>query len=235
MGIAPVVMPVPPALDYGIDMPAKKPQEEKGLTADEAIAMFGETLAVKMNFVPHMLIALALDYAMMFVRHCRTHKLSEFKKHNRLIRECVSEHKAKLAKSYGATYYVYNAYMERYFNYVAADRFKMWCSIGNIANREIADDRYREGAVLIAIIHKLINFAESYDCRMDKMIAEKAQTTVRRNQDETLLLITAMCYEFEDSYGFKLPPDPVIDMNISVLANNASRLAELIINEEKRQ
>lgn len=234
-GIAPVVMPISPALDFGINMPSKKSQELKGLTADEAISMFGETEAVKMNFIPQMLVALAMDYAILFVRHCRNNGLSEFKKHNRLIRECVREHKAILAKSYGTAYHVYNVYMDRYFEYVAADRFKMRCSIGNIVNRQIANDRYREGAVLIAIIHKLIDFAEAYDRKMDKLIADKVGNAVHRNQDETLKLITAMCYEFEDSYGFKLSPDPIVDMNIAVLANNASRLAESIINKEKCQ
>ena len=235
MGIAPDAVPIRPALDYGIKIPPRNPKPPKAISTAEANEMFGVSLAVKMNFIHQMLVALALDYASQFVNHCRDKRISEFKKHNRLIKLCVEEHTARLAKSYGNAFQAYSNYVERYFEYVSVDRFKMWCSIGNVVNRQIPKDRDRDGATLVAIIHKLIDYAEEYDRKMDKVIADKVKAPVSRKQDDMLKLIVAMCYEFEDTWGFRLEPDPIVDMNIGVLANRASTLADFIIGEEKCQ
>lgn len=232
MGIAPNAVPIRPAFDLGIQIPPRAPKTPKSITPAEANEMFGVSLAVKMNFVPQMLVALALDYAAQFVNHCRDKRISEFKKHNRLIRLCIEEHTARLAKSYGRAFQAYSNYVDRYFEYVKVDRFKMWCSVGNVVSRQIPKDRDRDGATLIAILHKLIDYAEEYDRKMDKVIAEKLKSPVSRKQDDMLKLIVAMCYEFEDTWGFKLVPDPIVDMNIGVLANRAAFLADQIIGEE---
>ena len=232
MGIVPNAMPIPPAFDLGIRISPSKPKTPKALTPKQANDLFGVSLAVKMNFVPQMLIALALDYATQFVNHCRDNRIREFKKHNRFIKLCIEEHTARLAKSYGAAFRAYSDYVARYFYYIEVDRFKMWCSIGNVVNRQIPKDRDRDGATLVAIIHKLIDYAEAYDRKMDKVIADKVKAPIRRKQDDMLQLIVAMCYEFEDTWGFKLEPDPIVDMNIGVLANRAATLADFIIGEE---
>lgn len=232
MGIAPNAAPICPASGYSVQIRHWTFKTPDALTSTEATEMFGVSSAVKMNFVPQMLIALALDYASQFVNHCRDKRIREFKKHNRLIRLCVEEYTARLAKSYGSAFKEYSAYIERYFEYVKMDRFKMWCSIGNVVNRQIPKDRDREGATLITIIHKLIDYAKEYDRKMDKVIAEKLKTPVSRKQDDMLKLIIAMCYEFEETWGFRLEPHPIVDMNIDVLANRASFLTDIIIEEE---
>ena len=110
----------------------------------------------------------------------------------------------------------------------------MWCSIGNVVNKQLSRDKDRDGATHIAIIHNLINYAEQYDRQMDKVIADKLKAPVRRKQDDMLKLIVAMCIEFEETWGFKIEPDPMVDANIGVLSNRASFLADAIIGEESK-
>lgn len=86
MGITPYAVPIRPTLDFGINIPTTAHTPPKAISAEEANKMFGVSLAVKMNFIPQMLIALALDYATQFVNHCRENRIREFKKHNRLIK-----------------------------------------------------------------------------------------------------------------------------------------------------
>lgn len=235
MGIAPDAVPVKPVYDLQINIPSAKrpaPQPPKALTPAEANKLFGVSLAVKMNFVPQMIISLALDQATLFVNHCRDKRISEFKKHNRLIKLCIEEYAARLKNSYGTAFTAYSEYVNRYFQLVQVDRFKMWCSIGNLVNKQIPEDKDRTGATHIAIIHNLIDYAEKYDRKMDKVIADKINAPVRRNQDEMLKLITAMCIDFEESWGFKLEPDPIVEANVLVLSNRATFLADSIIAEE---
>lgn len=235
MGIAIGEAPVRPALDLKIDIPINgngMSRPPKAITPDEANRLFGVSQAVKMNFVPQMIVAVALDQASLFVNYCRDKRLSEFKKHNRLIKQCVEEYAAGLKESYGPAFSAYAEYVERYMQAVEVDRFKMWCSIGNVANRQLRGDVDRESATHIAIIHNLIDYAERYDRKMDKVIADKLHTPVRRRQDQRLRLITAMCIEFEETWGFRLEQDPIVDANMLVLANRAAMLADSIIGEE---
>jgi hypothetical protein len=232
MGIAPDAVPIRPALDFGIKIPPRTPKPPKAITPEEANEMFGVSLAVKMNFIPQMIIAVALDQTTQFVNYCRDNRIQEFKKHNRLIKLCVEEYTGRLRQSYGTAFQAYVNYVDRYFKYVEVDRFKMWCSIGNVVNKQLSRDKDRDGATHIAIIHNLINYAEKYDRQMDKVIADKVKAPVSRKQDDMLKLIVAMCIEFEETWGFKLEPDPMVDANIGVLSNRAAFLADAIIGEE---
>lgn len=220
----------PVGIDLGVKIPSRCPRR---ITADEANRMFGVSKAVKMNFVPQMLVALALDYDDQFVGHCRRNRIAEFKKHNRVIKTCIEKHNDNLAKSYGKNYMLYTEYVGRYFEYVKADRFKMWCSIGNVVYKQIPESRDQQGAILIAVIHKLISYAEAYDRKMDNEISDAMNAPVSRKRDGMLLIIIAMCCEFEETWGFEIKPDPIIDLNIEVLANRAACLVDMIIAEEK--
>lgn len=233
MGLPANAFPVVPVVDFGITLkPKEAKRPPKSISPAEAQELFGISESVKMNFVPQMLIAVALDEVAKFINHCREHRIREFKKHNRLIKVCVEEYTAELQKSYGAAFRAYASYVERYFQFVEVDRFKMWCSISNIVNRQLPQDSDREAATLIAIIHNLINYAEKWDSKMDKLIAAKLDVPVHRKQNQYLLLITAMCIEFEETWGFQIKPDAMIDMNMAVMANRASELADSIIGEE---
>ena len=85
MGIAPDAVPILTAFDFGINILPKIPKTPKAISPKEANEMFGVSLAVKMNFIPQMIIAVALDQMTQFVNYCRDNRISEFKKHNRLI------------------------------------------------------------------------------------------------------------------------------------------------------
>ncbi len=216
---------------YGLNQPRSQ-EVRKEITSKEAQKLLGVSQSVKMNFIPQMLVAVALDQAMQFVRYCRKNGIQKFKKHNRLIRQCIDEYRPQLRKSYGKAFAAYSDYVARYFKYVEMDRLKMWFSIGNVANRQLTPDIDRDGAVHIAIVHGILKYAESYDRKMDRLLEEKLGTPIRRKRDDMLKLVVAMCIEFEESYGFQLKPDPIIDLCVSVMANKASALADEIIYEE---
>ncbi len=216
----------------GMDLMPKKEQAMRELSCEEAQKIFGTPEAVKMNFIPQMLIAVALDEATQWVNYCSEEKIKCFLKHNRVIRMAVEHYTEHLRESYGPAFKAYSMYAKRYFEYVAIDRLKMLYSIGNVVKGQLSDPRGYEGATRIAIIHHLLDFAEKFDIKADHRISEKLNTVVQRKRNDYLLIITAMCEEFEQSYGFEIQPDPMIDANLKVLANRASTLADILIEEE---
>lgn len=230
-GIAPMAMPLPVA-DYGLHIKREENNPIRSLSADEALKLFSPSEAVKMNYIPLMLAATALQQTTLFVNYCVKNRLSEFKKHTRVLKKCVESYTDDLGLSYGPAYRAYINYVNRYFDRIERDLQQMWFTVGNIANKEIPRDKNREIATHIAIIHNLLNYTETLDCKTDKIITEKLNEPVHRRQDRWLQLITAMCVAIEDDYGLRLSEDPLIERCIQVLANRASFLVDDIICEE---
>lgn len=220
-------------LDLGVRRPKEQPPEPSRLvSAKESEEAFGLPKSVKMNFIPKMMLAFAMDVVADFVNHCRDNRIKQFLKHTRFMQTCVEEYGAHQSRFYGDGFDDYLKYVERYLDFVAPDRFRMWCSIGNEVMRQLPSTVDRDGATFIAMIHSIIDYAEQYDRRMDKEYTEALGRSVTRTQDSMLKLITAMCIEFEETYGFKLEPNDITDLNLGVLSNKAGQLAEMIIKEE---
>jgi hypothetical protein len=226
------VMHTTPVCSFDVKL-KREPMKAEPFTAVEALKLFTPSEAVKMNFVPQMLVAVALDNVTDFVNYCCTHKLTHFKKHNRLLRLCVVEYAAAMEKSYGPAYKAYVNYVKRYNEYVAVELQKAYFTISNVALKQIPDKEDRDLAVYIAMAHRLIDYAESLDCDADKRIAEKLHKPINRNQDKMLQCVTALCIAVEEDDGYKLA-DNDIDLCIRVLATKASLLADIIIAEETK-
>lgn len=212
----------------------RKPKKQRELSSGEARVMFGDSLAVKMNFIPQMMIAFALDEAGKFVNNCRYRQITEFKKHTRAIQACIEEYTRQLRDFYGEfAFEGYIGYVSDYFDYVWDDRLRMRMDIENIVNRCIGKNRNSDSVAKIAIVHNILDYVENYEKRMDKVIADKTNQPVHWQQNPLLQIIIAMCIEFEEEYGYKIDHDPTIDAWMKLLANRASVLADRIIEREK--
>ena len=84
-----VQLPARPCMpDYGIKFSTPTGPPEK-ITSAQAINLFGESDAVKMNFVPQMLTAVAMETVTKLCNHCRDKRYSEMRSSTRLLRKCV--------------------------------------------------------------------------------------------------------------------------------------------------
>ena len=233
-----IARPIDPnVVDLGVKIPRRKPMMPLKLSSQEAEDMFGVRDAMKMNFVPQMLIAVALDYVSKFVNYCRDHRVSEFKKHTRLLRSCVERYADNMRVCYGEGFESYLRYINRYFDYVGYILQQMWWTVGNVACKQLPRSVDRDLATMVAVIHNLIDAAERWDKEQDRIIEAKfremgVRKPVHRRQDPMLVLITAMCVEFEETWGLSLKSDPDIDLCVGVLRNKAKFLADEIIDEE---
>jgi hypothetical protein len=231
-GIALPTMPLQPVADYGVRVKTHTPRKERSFDCIEALKLFTPSEAVKMNYIPQMLIALALEQTTTFINYCVGHKISDLKKYTRVLRECVEEYAKGLRDSYFDAWNAYVNYVNIFTSRVEIDMVKTWFTIGNVANKKISDSKWRDTATHITIIRELLDYAERFDKKMDKVIAEKMKEPVRRKQDKMLQAITIICIALEEEYGLRLTPDSDVNLCIGVLANKASLLADEIIHEE---
>lgn len=221
-------------IDYGISVPRRGQSSVRELSGEECCDLFGVADSVKMNFIPQMLIHLAMVQCEDFIAYCREHRISEFKKHNRVIRLAVKGYNDGMAAHYGSAAYAYQTYCERYLEHVALDRVKMWFSVNALAKKQLAEGKDYDAATHVAIIHNLLDYAEVHDRKIDRILADKLRQPVSRAQNKMLRLITAMCIAFEDDWGFKISGSKFtdLDINMAVLANRASAMADAILDEE---
>lgn len=225
--IKPLIAP-----SHFVNIPKPQPKKPRKISQEEAWKLFGVAESVKMNFIPQVMTCLALEWVVKFIDYCRQNRISEWKKHTRVMKLSVQGYAEGIRKSYGPAFPAYQAYAQRYADVIAIDVQKLWFSIGNVANKQLPANADRDAATYLAIIHRLLDYVEEYDCRQDKIIADKIGEPVHRKQDKMLQLITAMCIAIEEDFNLKLESDPMFDLNMSVFANRASTLADEIIGEE---
>lgn len=231
MGIAPNAVPAH-KIDYGIDIPRWDYEYEKARKAFDALQQFSASEVARMNFVPQMLVAVALDQISKFVNLCHEKRYSDFKKRNRVLRQCVEQYAEGLKKDFGKAFRSYVAYVNRYFNHVALQLAQTWYTIGNVVNKQMPDKSCRDIATHIAMIHYLLDSAEEYEQKNDKIIAERFGDMLTRNKPAELQRIIAVCKEIETEYGYKVTRAKEIDLCLNVLATQAALLADAILGEE---
>lgn len=221
-----------PMPDFGIKLGGPKPEPPKDLTSEECISLFGAKEAVCMNFIPQMLTALALDQVEQFVKYCRENRLSEYKKHNRQMIQCVEEYNHELRKSYGKSWYAYQNYLNRLRKAVEVDLFKCWCTFFNEAARQYVGDSSCEVPARVTFIRMLLTFVEDFDKNVDKVIAERINKPCCRKQDPYCFLISVLCMDIAEAHGYKMEISNNMIICVKVLANRCHAIVDAIMAEE---
>ncbi|MCM1142648.1 MAG: hypothetical protein NC453_29095 [Muribaculum sp.] len=219
-------------INYGIDI-TPKPKKQRALTAEECQEMFGVSQSVKMNFIPQMLNSIMLQQATQLVNYCRENRVSELKKHTRVIKMAVEEYSQRLADAYGPmAFRAYVNYVNRFQSERAGDIWLMEMEADTICRNQLPKVKHREIAVRTLIIVMLIAFIQNYDKEMYKLIASKIGQPVHQKPDAYQEMIRAMCISIGDDFGYKINPNKTMGDWIKILSNKAWELADKIIGEE---
>lgn len=202
----------------------------KTMTTKQALHLFGRSEFVKMNFVPQMMTALVMKELQEFIDHCRKRRISEFKKHTRFLKFCIEGYAQETKDLLGPDgYRGYESFVAQYLEYIAVDRVRMLYSIGNVVSKQLPRHVDRDAATRIAIIHNLLLYIEKMEQKTDLKISETLDRPIAHRRNKMLLGIEVMCMEFEDTHGFKIEFDEMVEMNMRVMANRATTLADKML------
>lgn len=232
IGVTTEPVPVSPIVDYHVKVSPATPEKPKPLTSDECIKLFGAREAVMMNFIPQMLTALAFDQLKAMIMYCRKHRLDEYKRHNRQLRNCIEEYDSELRASYGRAWYTYQSYLARLRDDVLLDLFKCWCTFTNEASRQYVGRPHKEIAARVTLARMLMTYVEDFDIRMDKIISARIKNTCNRRQNPYSVLISVLCIDIAETFGHKMKITDTMSLCVRVLANRCRILADSIMAEE---
>lgn len=220
-----------PQVDFGLSVaPTAKPKAK--LNAEQCIKMFGIRDAVMMNFIPQMLSALALEQAEEYIRYCGKHRLTEYKKHNRQMRNCINEYRTELRNSYGPAYVAYEMYYKRLHDKVAVDLFKIWCTFTNEASRQFMQNNHKDIPARLALIKMLLSFVNEFDKQMDKVIESYTDAQCKHNVSPYLGLIDLLCLDLAEAFNCKMQITDQMVLCLRVLVNKAKMTVDEIIADE---
>lgn len=233
IGIPETAMPIKPVVDFGLNIDRPKPQiDEKPLTTEKCIKLFGAREAVMMNFIPQMLTALALEQAEGFIKYCRENRLKDFKRHNREMRNCINVYNYELRASYGKAWNAYQGYLERLRRAVELDLFKCWCTFTNEAARQYIGNPHKDIPARVTLVRMLLTFVEDFDKNMDKVIAARINKPCSRKQDPYCFLISVLCMDITETFGAKMAISESMILCVKVLVNRCRQVVDEIMREE---
>lgn len=222
-----------PTCNFGINLKPQAPKKPRALTAEDCQELFGVSQSVKMNFIPQMLNSLMLQQATLLVNYCRDNRVSELKKHTRVIKQAVEEYTHRLADAYGPmAFRAYVNYVSRFQEECATDIWLMELQADTLCRNQLPNESHKDIAVRTLIILMLIAFIQNYDKEMDKVIASKIGQPVHQKPDAYQEIIRAICISIGVNLGFKINPDRLMGDWVKTLSNKAWRLADKIIDEE---
>jgi hypothetical protein len=197
-----------------------------------ALETFTVEESVKMSYIPQMLIAVGLEQTTLFVNHCAERRLKEYRKYTREMQEYVEEYDRELRSAYGPAYTAYAEYTLNYFERIRVDLARMWYTVGNVANKQLPESKCREIATHVAIIRNVLDYAEKFDSRNDRIIANRLGSSCNRSQNKWLRRILLSCRTVEAVFGVGLKDDESIAMCMRVLTNRAVSMADKYLAEE---
>ena len=233
IGVPAVPAPILSSPTYaGLDLVEHRAQKPKALSSQECINMFGARDAVLMNFIPQMLTAIALEQVGKFIKYCRDHRLSEYKRHNRQLRKCIEEYNYELRKSYKSAWYAYQSYYERLRNAIEVDLFKCWCTFTNEASHQYIGRQHKDIPARVAFIRMILDYVETFDKKMDKVISNRLNSPCTRKQDPYCLLISVLCIDIADTFGHTMQITDCMTICVDVLANRCRQVVDEIMADE---
>lgn len=193
----------------------------------------GDEMSVKINFVPQMLTALAMELATEFADHLRDYRVEDTKKETRIIRMAVGKYADRLYRSYGKTAYdAYNAYVKRFMSEVMSFVSLFRLKLSELVANQFPKIKDRQVPILACAVCGVISYIEWYDAEMDKELEARLGRSVKCQSNRHLDVIKAVCVVIAERKHCKIQIDAMVADWLNIMGNRATLLAERIFREE---
>lgn len=218
---------------FGVRVPRPTYRKISSLSSQECIELFGEVDATAMNFIPMMLIEIALDQVEELVTYCAANHLADYRRHARELRNCINEYRREEREGMGSRIWgVYQGYLRRLQETVAGDLFTAWCTFTNEAARQYVGREHKDIPAKVAFIRLILSFVYCFDQNQNRRIGEKLHTLCSRRQNPVIVLVTALCVDIAETFGMKMETTENMKLCVKILANRCRQVTLDIIRAE---
>lgn len=219
-GISANPIPVKPMIDTGIHFKKREPMRERDLSTEEFLNMFDKADSLKMAYVPHFITQCVIYYLDLLVEYARDCRLSDFKKHTRLLRQMKEEYLAALRHEMPP--HVFGKFLAQRDEYLAscgANLSLMYFTFGNQILKKYGRIDHEALYCYANIITAFINYVEDFDRDVNKRIKKKLGMPCRNHGDARLTAIKTVCNDIIKPYPLEKNNDT--ELCVGVMANKA--------------
>ncbi len=202
---------------------------------EETKQLFDVGDAIKMNFVPQMVTAFALQQCLDVCSYCAAKRLSEAKHATRALKSLVERYANHLSNAFGNQVKAYNYFLNRYREAVQLTEMQTVFTIQNLVNRLHPHCFERELAARLWVTHAAFEYAEAIERRWDAEIDRRFGRHIHRRRDRALQKIVEILDIIEDALLAPMPKDNAdLQLCMRVLENKAYDLADELIEEDNQ-
>lgn len=218
-------MPYIPTLS-DLHIPVKrKPSRERELSPEEFLSLFSKKEALKVAYIPHYLTICAINYLDQLIGYARTNRLSDYKRHTRMLKAMREEYFDSLRREMSEK--VYQSFLDLRFDYLescGANLNLMYFTISNQMLKKYDRIKHDTFYILANIILFFIKGVEDFDRKCNQMIAERIGEPCRNHGDARLIAIKKVCQDIVKDYP--LESDAQVETCIKVMANKAVEMID---------
>lgn len=211
---------VKPMIDTGIHFKKREPMRERDLSTEEFLNMFDKADSLKMAYVPHFITQCVIYYLDLLVEYARDCRLSNFKKHTRLLRQMKEEYLAALRHEMPP--HVFEKFLAQRDEYLAscgANLSLLYFTFGNQILKKYGRIDHEALYCYANIITAFINYVEDFDRDVNKRIEKKLGMPCRNHGDARLTAIKTVCNDIIKPYPLEKNNDT--ELCVGVMANKA--------------
>lgn len=173
-----------------------------------------------MAYIPHFMTQCVIYYLDLLVDYARAHRLSEYKKHTRRLKEIKEEY--IIALKHEMPPHVFQKFLaqrDEYLESCGSNLTLMYFSFGNLLLKHYGRIDHDAIICYANIIVAFVEHVEDFDRQVNKRIAEKLGQPCRNHGDARLTAIKDTCKDIIKAYP--LEKNDTTALCIGVMQNRA--------------
>lgn len=221
-GIKPNPLNIRPT-NFGIEMPKHKPMQERDLSTEELLNLFDRKESLTLAYIPHFITQCVIYYLDLLVDYARANRLSEYKKHTRMLKNVREEY--FMALRHEMPPHVYQRFLEQrdeYLNLCGANLQLMYFTFGNELSKKYGRQNHEAMLCYANIMVAFVEYVEDFDRKVNAKIAEKMGMPCRNHGDARLTAIKTICKDILHDYP--IPKNNDTELCVNVMANKAKAM-----------
>lgn len=204
----------------------REPMRERELSVEEILNLFERRDTLKIVYVPHFMTQCVVYYLDRLLDYAREHRLSDYKKHCRLLKVIKADYIAALNHEMPPSYFKkFLSQRDEYLALCGANLSFMFFTFNNEILKRHGKIEHVAFYSYAHIILTLIAYVENFDKKANKMIADKVGSPCCNQGDARLTGIKKICNDIIRHYP--LQSNTNTEQCIAVMANKAI----IMINE----
>lgn len=214
---------------YGVNIPNQNKIKTGYLSRRDMLDLFGRKESVSMVYIPHFVTQCILYYSDLLMNYTRSHKMSEYKRHTRILNNICKDYYTVLRQEMPPE--VYQKFLdqrEEYLDLCASNLMIAYFTFGKELISKYGSIEHEDLHCYAYMISALVDCVNRYDDYVGEQIAIRTKTAGKVRRDVRLKCIQEVCDDINKSY--RVDGTKQTDLAINIIVNKAKIMINKMLN-----